>query len=95
MHFVEKFMDKIVIFILTDTVKYIIIGNKWRENIVQIINGENQTCSDRTTDEYITVNSCGFYEVTGMDIKTDRPDGSCIFSAAGLPETEAAAPVLP
>ncbi len=75
MHFIEKFMDKIVIFVLTYTVKYIIIGNKRRENIVQIINGENQTCSDRTTDEYITVNSCGFYEVTGRDIKTDRPDG--------------------
>lgn len=40
-----------------------------------IINGENQTCSDRTTDEYLTVNSCGYYEITDGEIKTERPNG--------------------
>lgn len=42
---------------------------------MQIINGENQSCSDRTTSEYLTVNSCGFYEIGEKDIKTCRPHG--------------------
>lgn len=42
---------------------------------MQIVNGENQACSDRTTDEYLTVNSCGFYEIGDREIVTVRPCG--------------------
>lgn len=42
---------------------------------MQIINGNSTYSSDRTSDEYICINSCGFYNAEDMDIKPYRKNG--------------------
>lgn len=57
---------------------------------MQIVNGKNKNCSDRTTSDYLTVNSCGFYEITDRDLGAFRPlgrsDYQLIYIASGKAE---------
>lgn len=42
---------------------------------MQITSGSNPNNFDRITNEYLSVNSCGFHEITDTEIKTVRPNG--------------------
>ena len=42
---------------------------------MQIINGNNPYSSNKISDKYISINSCGYYQINNRDLTTIREDG--------------------
>lgn len=53
---------------------------------MQIVNGTNPDNSDRSSDEYICINSCGYYHITDRDVETSRPAGRSDYQILYLAE---------